>query len=157
MNYLINAIISGLIYLCFSKFFNKCHNTIKDIYYFYRGSNEEKFICIKPLKNYISSYLLELKDNRFFDEILIIVKRDQEIIASRWYDIDSLKYDAKGEVQLKKYDIVSLDIKYVLKLKFKIFNYRFERKREFIKTEQLKLNNIGVKDLKLCYKIVFKE
>lgn len=155
---LIKSISLKLIILFFKGFFN----LLIRLYYFYRGFNDKNFVEVKSVKNYhvlsINPYLLELKDSRFFDKVLIVFKRGQKPIQGRWYDIDYIKYDAKGEVPLERYDEVSLYIKYILKFEFTLFKYKlFEDKKTFELTKRLTLNNIGVKDSKLSYKIVFKE
>ena len=117
------------------------------------GFNDENFVKVKKVKGESLVYLLELKDSRFFDKILIDVVSNQESkqvpIHFKWYDIDSIRYDAKKEVPLYDFDKVSLSIKYILK--FGLF-----KKKEFNLIERLPIEN-GVKDSKLEYKIVFKE
>ena len=150
--YLIGVIFSGSIYYALVQLFNICY----DICRFYYCFNNENFIRSKQILNKPKdvSYLLELKNSRYFNKVLIGFKRDNKWIKAKWYDIDSIKYDAKGEFQLNEDDNVSLYTKYILKLEIKIFNYKlFEIKKESNFTEQLVLNNIS----KLDYKIVFKE
>ena len=108
MYYLIGIIIS----ICFVIILIKCYMTIRDIYNFYYGLNDKHFISITeiipPNKGSYVDYILELKDNRYFDYLSInffIYPKDKHQvtrISTLWCDNNSIKHDTKRDFNLGK-------------------------------------------------------
>ena len=141
--------------------------TIRDIYNFYYGLNDKHFISITeiipPNKGSYVDYILELKDNRYFDYLSInffIYPKDKHQvtrISTLWCDNNSIKHDTKRDFNLGEYDSVSLYVRYVLKFEIKIFKYKlFEKKKSFERTQKLNLSKFSHDYSRVRYEVVKK-